>query len=66
MEISFMDMARESLRSIRRALVAAWPDANGPRFTDLVRAVDARGHEGIGTPITDFGAAIGRRFDFQI
>ena len=66
MKISFWGMVRESLRSIRQALVAARPDANGPRFADVVRAVDARGHEGIGTPITDFGAAIGRRFDFQI
>lgn len=60
MVVSFLDLARESLRSIRRVLAVVWPDASGPGFADLIGAVDARGHEGIGTPITDFGAAIGR------
>lgn len=66
MAITLMDVARESLRPIRQALGFPRPDAEDSRFADLVRTVDARGEEGIGTPITDFGAAVGRRFDFQI
>ena len=66
MVITFMDIARESLRPIRQALGSARLHAEDSRFTDLGRAVDARGDDGIGTPIDEFGAAVGRRFDFQI
>ncbi len=66
MAITFMDFARESLRPIRQALGSGWPDAKDSRFADLGRTVEDRGNDGIGTPIDDFVAAIGRRFDFQI
>lgn len=66
MEITFMDMARESLRPIVRALGAGRPGAEDSRFADRGRNFEARGHDGIGTPIDDIDAAIGRRFDFQI
>ncbi|MCH8183643.1 MAG: hypothetical protein IIB66_13540 [Proteobacteria bacterium] len=66
MAITFMDIARESLRPIRQALGAARPRAEDSRYADLVRAVEARGDDGIGTPIAASEAAVGRRFDFHV
>ncbi len=70
MVITFMDFARESLRPIRQALGSARPDApdsrEDSRFANLSRNFEARVDDGIGTPIDDFKAAVGRRFDFQI
>lgn len=74
MVITFMDIARESLRPIRQALGSARPDApdsrpdsgEDSRFANLSRNFEARVDDGIGTPIDDFKAAVGRRFDFRI
>lgn len=66
MAITFMDIARESLRPIKRALGSARLDAVDPRFADLGRIAESRGDDGIGTPIDDFNLAIGRRFDLHI
>ena len=66
MAITFMDIARESLRPIRQALGSARPDAETSRDADLGRIVEDRGNDGIGTPIDDFASGIGRRYDFQI
>ena len=66
MEITFMDMAREGLRPIVRALGSGRPGAEDSRFADRGRNFEARGHDGIGTPIDDFDAAVGRLYDFQV
>ncbi len=66
MVITFMDIARESLRPLRQALGSARPDAEDSRFADLGRKYEARDDDGIGTPIDDFERAVGRRFDFLI
>ena len=66
MAITLMDIARESVQPLKHALASTFRDPVESRFTDLVRSIDARGDEGIGTPIAELGAAIGRRFDFQI
>ncbi len=65
MAITFMDIARESLRPLRQALGSA-PDAEDSRFADLGRTVEAGVGDGIGTPIDDFAAVVGRRFDFHV
>ncbi len=66
MEITFMDMARESLRPIVRALGSARPDAQDSRFAARGRLAHARGDDGNGAPIDEFNPEIGRRFDFHI
>ncbi len=66
MEITFMDIARESLRPIVRALGSARPDAQDSRFAARGRHAHARGDDGNGAPIDGVNPEIGRRFDFHI
>ena len=66
MVITLSEFAREALRPLKRGLEARSPRPVNSRFADLVRAVDARGMDGVGTPIADFVGTIGRRLDFQI
>lgn len=66
MEITFMDMVRESLRPIVRAVGSTQPDAQDSRFAARGRLSRARGDDGSGAPVDEFNPEIGRRFDFHI
>lgn len=66
MAITLKDIAWESLRPLRQVLIPPRPGQAGTRFAEMVRVADARGSDGIGIPIPDLTAAVGRRIDFQI